>query len=269
MLTSTANPRVKRIIKLNKKAAARTAEQVFVIEGIKLFMEAPEQLIKEVYITQSIYTKYISEQNFSDPQQELVNAKLLRINYEIVSDDVFARMSDTQTPQGLLCVVRQRHFDLNGLPFAGNSLYLVLEDIQDPGNLGTIFRTAEAAGVEAVIMSRGCADIYNPKTIRATMGSVFRVGFAYVDDLLFTLEALKAQDIELYAACLDNSEYYDKLDYRRGTAFLIGSEGHGLKEETKKTAKNLKIPMGGQVESLNAATATAILLFEAARQRRT
>jgi TrmH family RNA methyltransferase len=186
-------------------------------------------------------------------------------------------MSDTKTPQGILCIVRQSNLTLSdilsekkniSLPDELPPLYLLLEDIKDPGNLGTIFRTAEAAGITAIIMSRTSADIYNPKTVRATMGSIFRVPFAYADELPVVIRALRQQNIEIYAACPDSTENYDHCDYRSGSAFLIGNESQGLNRETKDSARNIKIPMVGTVESLNAATAAAILLYEANRQRR-
>ena len=145
---------------------------------------------------------------------------------------------------------------------------MILEDIQDPGNLGTIMRTAEGAGAAGVIMSRGCVDIYNPKTIRSTMGSAYRVPFLYVDDLKAAIEKIRSCKIDVYAAHLKGETYYDDINYHRA-AFLIGNEGNGLREETAALAdRYIKIPMSGQVESLNAAVSTAILMYEFRRQRR-
>ena len=141
--------------------------------------------------------------------------------------------------------------------------------LQDPGNLGTIFRTAEAAGVTGIIMSRDCVDIYNPKTIRSTMGALYRMPFVYVEDLRETIHTLKEKNIKSYAAHLDGKNTYDKEDYRQGTAFLIGNEGNGLREEIAQCADTwIRIPMCGQVESLNAAVAATVLMFEVSRQRR-
>ena len=146
---------------------------------------------------------------------------------------------------------------------------MILDNLQDPGNLGTIFRTAEAAGVTGIIMSRDCVDIYNPKTIRSTMGALYRMPFLYVDDLKETIHTLKEQNIKSYAAHLDGKNTYDKEDYRQGTAFLIGNEGNGLREEIAQCADTwIRIPMCGQVESLNAAVAATVLMFEVSRQRR-
>jgi TrmH family RNA methyltransferase len=251
---------------LQKQAKARALERAFVIEGIKLYLEAPQHLIKEVYITQNFYTRYIDEN--SDLRE-----KLLSSAYEIVSDIVFERMADTKSPQGIISILNQMEWEPS-YPFkaslpGGVIFYLILEDLSDPGNLGTIFRTAEAAGVTAIILNNGCADIFNPKTVRATMGSIFRVPFIYTDDLVRFISDLKKQNIKIYAACPEGAEAYDKCDYQNGTAFIIGSESHGLRAETQALAtKNLTIPMAGAVESLNAAQAAAVLLFEASRQRR-
>ena len=150
-----------------------------------------------------------------------------------------------------------------------NPLFLILEDIQDPGNLGTMVRTAEGAGVTGVLLSRGCVDIYNPKTIRSTMGSIYRVPFLYTDDLLGDMDKLHEKGIVTYAAHLKGKGFYDEESYKGPTAFLIGNEGNGLTDELSEKAKQyIKIPMEGQLESLNAAVAAAILMYEASRQRR-
>lgn len=177
--------------------------------------------------------------------------------------------SDTKTPQGILCVVRRVEKKLGEISGGKNPLLLILDNIQDPGNLGTIIRTAEAAGITGVIMSADCVDIYNPKTIRSTMGSVFRVPFVYVRELAKTIRGLQEEGIFFYAAHLAGSSAYDEVSYRGKSAFLIGNEGNGLREEIAQCADMyIRIPMHGQVESLNAAAASAVLMFEAARQRR-
>ena len=146
---------------------------------------------------------------------------------------------------------------------------MVLENIQDPGNLGTILRTAEGAGVNGILMSRDTVDIFNPKTIRSTMGSVYRVPFLYVEDICETVRELKNKGISAYAAHLKGIGSYDEQDYTKGTAFLIGNEGNGLTDELADLADTyIRIPMYGKVESLNAAIASAVLMYEAQRQRR-
>ena len=148
-------------------------------------------------------------------------------------------------------------------------MLLVLDNLQDPGNLGTIFRTAEAAGVTGIILSKDSVDIYNPKVIRSTMGAIFRMPLVYVEKLTDTIEELRAHQIQVYAAHLEGKNAYDEENYLNGTAYLIGNEGNGLRQEVADCADTwIRIPMLGQAESLNAAVAASILMFGAARQRR-
>ena len=143
-----------------------------------------------------------------------------------------------------------------------------MDNLKDPGNLGTIFRTAEAAGVTGIILSSDCVDIYNPKVVRSTMGAVLRMPFLYVEDLPGAIGELKKEGLLVYAAHLAGERAYDE-DYTTGCAFLIGNEGNGLRDEVAACAdRRILIPMCGRAESLNAAVAAAVLMFEAGRQRR-
>lgn len=261
VITSNSNPKVRQIIQWQNKAGERRSANIFLIEGFKMFEEAPEQKIRQVFVSSDA-----SERIGADP---VLRERLERIGYEEVAGDVFARMSDTRTPQGILCVVERPQYSLEQLLQTEDPLLVVLEDLQDPGNLGTIIRTGEGAGITGVIMSGHTVDLFNPKTIRATMGSVFRVPFVYVEDLLHTIQRLDQKGIHTYAACLQESMYYDCYSYKEGTAFLIGNEGKGLTQEIAAQARHhLKIPMEGEVESLNAAVAAALLVYEAHRQRK-
>lgn len=260
MITSNSNPRVKQIVQWRNKAKERADAGIFLTEGFKMFGEAPEELIREVYAAEGILDRELSQS---------IREKLDRTGYETVSGEVFRKMSDTQSPQGILCVVKRPEYTLESMLAAKAPLFAVLENLQDPGNLGTIVRTAEGAGVTGLILSSGTVDLYNPKTIRATMGSVFRVPFVYVQDLGQTVDLLRENQISVYAAHLAGTKYYDDFSYRQGCAFLIGNEGNGLSRELADRADlYLKIPMEGRVESLNAAVTASILLYEAHRQRR-
>ena len=261
MITSTSNARVKRLVNLKKKKKARDEERVFLVEGIRMFREVPTDQLEEVYVSESFYKK----------EKDTVEAVLqgTGIRPEELSDTVYAYASDTKTPQGVLCVVRQMEYPLEEIITGQCPMIMVLEHLQDPGNLGTILRTAEGAGVTGIVMDRECVDIYNPKTIRSTMGSIYRMPFCYVEDLKAAIGSLKEAGIGVYAAHLDGRLDYDEEDYGRPCAFLSGNEGHGLSQETAELADiYIKIPMEGQVESLNAAIAASVLMFEAGRQRR-
>ena len=262
MITSVHNKLIKEAVALRAKKKERDRRGLFVVEGGKMFGEAPTERISQVYLAQSAEKEMYAQ--YGD--------KLSGLPCEIVADEVFARMSDTVTPQGVLCLVRQQQYNIEEMLRGSDKkqmLFIVLEDIRDPGNLGTIFRTAEAAGADGVIMSSRTTDIYNPKTIRSTMGAVYRVPFLYAEDLSSIIKMLRERGTAVYAAHLRATAFYDAYDYRKSTAFLIGNEANGLREETAGCADAfLGIPMEGKVESLNAAVASSILLYEAYRQRR-
>ena len=267
MITSTSNDRVRKVVTYVEKSKARREDGVFVIEGMKMLREAPVLQVAEVYITGK----------FLDTASEEDKEILWRYGAEEVSDEVMKKMSDTQTPQGVLAVIRQYNYSMEEVlegynPEAGENcapLLLILENIQDPGNLGTMLRSGEGAGVTGVILSKGSADIYNPKVIRSTMGSIFRMPFIYVEDVPSLVKDLSKKGVHTYAAHLKGEKNYDEFDYTQPTAFLIGNEGNGLTKETADAAETyVLIPMKGEVESMNAATSSAILTFEASRQRR-
>lgn len=255
MITSTANQQVKHLIQLQKKGKLRKEEGVFVVEGGKMFREAPLEWIENTYVSEDFLKK-----------EE--NGLLKGRKFEVVENRVFKTMSDTMAPQGILSIVRQPKYNLQDLLLAERPHLLLLENLQDPGNLGTIVRTGEGAGITGILMSRDTVDIFNPKTIRSTMGSIYRVPFLYVEDFKRILPELKKRKIRTYAAHLKGKENYDQKSFLGGTAFMIGNEGNGLSEELASLAEEyLKIPMCGQVESLNAAIAAGILMYEVHRQR--
>lgn len=257
MITSNSNAQVKRLLQLQKKSKARNEEQVFLVEGLRMFSEVPAERVQKVYISETLYNKKKQDLN------------LEKFSVEILSDSVFSYVSDTKTPQGILCIVEQQKYDIEELLNIKNPHFMVLDNLQDPGNLGTIVRTAEGAGVDAVFLSKESVDIYNPKTIRSTMGSIYRMPVVYVEDLLELLNTFRQKGIKSYAAHLEGKNSYDKEDYQGGTAILIGNEGNGLRDEVADSADVwVQIPMQGKVESLNAAIAASILMFEVYRQRR-
>ena len=259
MITSTSNSQVKQVVALTKKAKARRESGLFLVEGEKMFSELPRERLDRVYVSES----------FLRQQGEGAEALLAGCRHEIVTDEVMRVMSDKQTPQGILALCRQFSYSLSDILGKEQMHLAILETIQDPGNLGTILRAGEGAGVTGVIMNRTTADIYNPKVIRSTMGSIYRVPFFYTDDLEETIKQVKEAGVRLFAAHLKGERSYDEEDYTGNTGFLIGNEANGLSSETADAADcYIKIPMLGQVESLNAAVAASILMYETARQRR-
>lgn len=257
MITSTSNQQMKALSALLKKSKERKEKGVFVVEGTKMVAEAPKDWLQSVYVSES-YEK--------NPE----NARLLcDFTYEVVSDSVFKSVSDTQTPQGILAVVQMPEYTLDALLDGDKTHLLILESIQDPGNLGTMVRTGEGAGITGIIMNKTTVDLFNPKTIRSTMGSIYRVPFYVTEDLPQTLNELKIQGVSLYAAHLKGENSYDEADYTGACGFLIGNEGNGLSDNIANLADTyIKIPMEGKVESLNAAISATLLMYEANRQRR-
>ena len=252
---SASNKRIKRIQALQRSAKDRREEDVFIAEGVRMYKEAPPELLTEVYLNGACH----HEQNVNE---------VPGCEYFEVDSATFSKISDTQTPQGVLMVLKQPHYTLEDVTNGDAPLILILENLQDPGNLGTILRVGEAAGVTGVIMSKGTVDIFNPKVVRSTMGSIFRMPFTYVDDIEQVTKDLKTRGITTYAAHLEGSEIYTDYDYKKPTAFMIGNEGNGLTDEITALADNkLFIPMEGSVESLNAGIAAAVLSYEAHRQR--
>ena len=277
MITSASNRKIKEVTALLKKSSARKEQGLFVVEGIKMITEIPEGRLAELYLSESFCREVLPEQCEILHRKGIGFAECLpdpafargTVQAHSVCDDVFEKMSDTATPQGILAIVRMP----NSVETAGriekSDAVLFLDRLQDPGNLGTILRMSEAAGIDALIMSRDTADIFNPKVVRSTMGSVFRVPFAYTDDLCGEIRRWQKRGMKIYAAHLDGKNSYDKEDYRASTGFIIGNESKGISEEVAACADCLiRIPMSGAVESLNAAMAATVLAFELARQRR-
>lgn len=266
MISSSANAQIKYLVKLQEKGAARREDKVYVCEGRKMFAEVLQ------YARGSIVKAYFSESFFAEWGEEPENAAMISgLAHEIVADSVFREISKTVTPQGVLAVVRQPEYTLEAMLGHGQSplRLLLLENLRDPGNLGTILRTAEGAGMDGIILSGECVDLFNPKVIRSTMGSIYRVPFVYAPDFLAVLGELKRQGIRVYAAHLDGAVAYDAVEYPARTAFLIGNEANGLTQDAAQAADvRIRIPMQGCVESLNAAVAAAVLMYEAYRQIR-
>lgn len=262
MINSTANKQVRRVANLVKKARARREEDLYVVEGIRMCRELSPEQVEILYVSESFLKEH--------GQEHFKKDFLERFHWELTADAVMKVMADTQTPQGILALVKQCHVTFEEiLNQPGTAHLMILETIQDPGNLGTILRAGEGAGITGVIMNETTADIYNPKVIRSTMGSIYRVPFAYVEDLEAACRQMKERGIRLFAAHLKGQNDYDQEDYTAPCGFLIGNEAKGLSDGTASLADTyVRIPMAGRVESLNAAVAASILMFETARQRR-
>ncbi len=265
MISSAANEKVKHIVQLKDKARRREEEGVYLAEGVRLFAELPEEDAKEVYLTaegeQQLLKRGLKERLERYRRQGIL---------EKVTESVLAKMSDVVTPQGVLAVVKRRTYSIDAvLSGKQDPLLLLLEDIRDPGNLGTILRTAEAAGADTVVLAGDCTDVYGPKTVRSTMGAVFRLPVIMIGDAAEFCVKMREHGISSYAAALDRDALpYTEADYRKGSMLMVGNEANGLKAATIEAADScIFIPMAGKTESLNASVSAAVLLYEAARSR--
>jgi TrmH family RNA methyltransferase len=254
MITSVSNPKLKLIRNLQAKRAAREAEGLFVVEGARLIEEAaraPGAPRLALYV------------DGLDPraQAALEQLRVRGAALELATTQVMAAASGTETPPGLLAVVPLPVLE----PLAPLTLALVLDGLRDPGNLGTILRTADAAGVQAVFLTPGTVDAYNPKVVRAAMGAHFHLP---VVALGWDALAQRLAGLALWLAEARAGEAYPRVDWRAPSALMIGSEANGPSQAARRLALGrVSIPMPGRAESLNAAVAAGIILFEAARQR--
>lgn len=276
IISSKDNKRIKYIRGLLEKGNIRKKNHQFVVEGIKLVDEALEYgKVLEIICAVSLYDELISgdlsgNRLLAENDKNITNYVKKGSSLLVVSDTVLKSMSETKTPQGILAVAEMPDYRLLDKGFLeqaytknGKIKLLVLEDTADPGNLGTIMRTAEAAGVTGVIMGKGTVDIFNPKVVRSTMGSIFRLPFTYVEDLKETIQKLKTQGISFYATHLKGKKSYKDIKYSDSSAILVGNEARGLSDEVADLADTyVLIPMQGKVESLNAAVAAALMMYE-------
>lgn len=259
MIESMSNGQIRKIQKLKKSARFRRQEKMFIAEGIKMVEEAARyDKILAVYVSENIREEYLSR----------LSHKIREALIEWVSVPVFREISDTATPQGILALVEMPEYDRQSLVREEGAAFVCLEDIQDPGNLGTIMRTAEGAGMTAVVLSKGCVDLFNPKVVRATMGAMYRVPFYITEDMTTEVEKLQKEGFSMYAARLDASRDYADCSYDGKVGLLIGNEANGLRPETSEGAdQGIRIPMEGELESLNAAVSAALLMYEVHRRR--
>lgn len=255
IITSRDNTKVKRLASLHKRENARREGLVF-IEGERLCRDAFESGIKPFEVI-------VTEKNVSWAEEYAKEAEMT-----VLSEDCFKKIASTVNPQGIACILKQPVLEKE-IPFRGdgNDIYAVLEDIQDPGNLGTIIRTADAFDFTAVIMSPSTCDPFNEKTLRASMGSVWHLPLvtASMDDAFAFFDKNNVDSLAMHL----KGEDLNDADLKLPAAYLIGNEGRGLTSETSaKCSRLVKIPMPGKAESLNAAAASAITGYVLASKRK-
>ncbi len=254
IITSTQNAKVKHVVALQQKSALRRKEGLFVVEGRRELMHCLEAGYE------------IAECFVLDKQADLADlANLAKIS--LVSPQVYEKMAYRGSTEGVIAVVRERQCSLEDLQLSASPLIIVLERVEKPGNLGAVLRSADAAKADAVIVCDPLTDLYNPNLIRSSIGAIFSVpcvACSSEDCIAF----LKKNGIQILTAQLQDSSLYYDTDMLRGTAIVMGTESTGLTEVWRQAADaHIRIPMLGQLDSLNVSVSAAILLFEAVRQR--
>lgn len=232
----------------------------FVIEGQRFVDEIPADWKTELFLI---------SKSFAEKNDVSLYAKKAKIFY--VEDGAFHKISDTVSPQGILAVCGQKHFSpsqFEEIAGSQNPLFILLEETNDPGNLGSIIRVSDAAGASGILLSKGCADIYNPKVLRSAAGSIFHLPFWEKIDIIECIGTLQAKKVHVYAAHVQGAVYPYDIDLKKGCGFVIGNEARGLTGNVIALCDaRVKIPMIGRAESLNASVACGILVYEAVRQR--
>ncbi len=261
-LTSLQNPGVKEVVKLRQRSH-RDASQRMIVEGYRELRRALDN-------RRPLTTLYICPEYYLGKNEPALVADAAAAGAVVIECDaqVFAKLSYRDRPEGLLAVAPQLHASLADLNPPAAPLLIVAEAIEKPGNLGTILRSADAAGADAVIVADPCTDIHNPNVVRASIGTLFSVPLA-VASTDNTLAWLRARQIRILAATPHTDTEYFDADLRGGVAIVVGTEQYGLSEAWLKQADvRVRIPMKGQADSLNVAAATVLLMYEAVRQRR-
>ncbi|MCT4611870.1 MAG: RNA methyltransferase [Clostridia bacterium] len=251
MIESSQNKKIKLVSNLLSTKKFRDNEGLFVVESKKTIEDYHERMDIE-FILKSEEV----ELNFED--ERIIEVK----------DNVIKKLSETVTTQGVIAVCKKKECTIDNMLDSDNKFIVILEEIQDPGNLGTIIRTADAAGASGVIISKGSVDLYNPKVVRSTMGSLFNISTIDGVNLESVINKLKNKDVKVLGAHLRTDKMAYDLELKNNIAFVIGNEGNGLSDEvTELCDMKVKLPIIGDSESLNAAMASGILLYEVVRQR--
>ena len=253
-IESPKNNLVKKINTLATTKGRKNSEE-FLVEGNKFVLSIP----KSWEVTNTVFSETYAENNLGEVQKA--------INPIIFKDSIFNTASDTMTPAGVMAVVKMRKFSLNDILACPKKFIVIACNLQDPGNMGTIIRTANAAGASGIVVSKDSADIFSPKVVRSAAGSLFNLPIA-VMDVEVAAKELKANGVQLVATDLSTDLSPYQTDFTRPLALMIGNESRGLSDEMLALADvKVRLPMSEQVESLNASVASGVLMYEVVRQR--
>ena len=242
-LTSSKNPRVLAWRSLHDKKG-RDAQDAFLVEGVRMVREA-------------FFSGFTVQAVLLREGEELPSCIPASVPAFMLPPHVFQSVCDTKTPQGIAAVLARQVRPLSG------SRFLALDGIQDPGNMGTMIRTADAAGFDGLILSPDCVDIFSPKVLRATMGSIFRMSFSFPEDLAAALRNLREKGFSVLSSQLDGDPFYERKDVASSFVLIVGNEGCGISGPVRAVASHrLRLPMRGGAESLNAAVAAGIMMYD-------
>lgn len=256
IISSKDNKWVKEYVKLTTLKSYRKQKEMFGVEGVKLVKEAFENNLK---IEMVFVTSQCLEKNHQVLEKLFQNIKCY-----IITTDIEKKMSQTKTPQGIFAICSGLNKLLKIQDIALSGRYIMLADLQDAGNVGTIIRTAEAMGINGIIASVNTCDMLSPKVIRGSMGSIFRMPVMLVDDIFEAVNCFKNNNIKVYASVLDKSAVsIDEVEFEKPCVVLIGNEGNGLSQDIVDLCnQKITIKMQGNAESLNASMAACILMWE-------
>lgn len=257
LIESMQNDLIKKacLLKLKKN---RDKLNLFIVEGLRFVQEIPEAYDIEEYLISQTF-----ESNYNELNELKAKAKVYTIK-----DNIFKNICETQSPQGILAICSKKNYTLEACILNKNQFILICDKLQDPGNLGTIIRVADAAGVTNIILSKDTVDLYNPKVLRATMGSIFHLKIIQNIDINLAIDKLRLNKIAIIATDLKSDISPYQIDLKQSLAIIVGNEANGLDNNVLKQADILvKIPIMGKAESLNVSAASSILLYEVVRQR--
>ena len=262
VISNKDNEIIKNIRKLKEKKY-RDSENRYIIEGIKLIKEAIEQKANIEQIV--VCDEYVNDCNLGkDTLYEIAKYKLV-----YVTRKVFEQLTDVKTPQGILAVIEKKTLideKVKEIDYT-QDIIIALDDLQDPGNLGTVLRTVDSANLKQIILSKNCADPYNPKVVRSTMGAIFRVNIIQVDNLKEELQKLKKHNFNIMVTSLEGKKNIFEVEYNKKVV-VIGNEANGVSKEVQAIAdEKVIIPMLGKTESLNASVATGVIVYEYVRRK--
>lgn len=257
-ITSRNNDKIKHAVKVCSDSSYRRKTNSFFLEGLRLCCDAAIN----GYVAETVF---VTEKSLSEHGEEI---KILLDSCKesfVITEEISLKLSDTKNPQGVFCICKILDKSIYIDKINYNGMYIALENVQTPANLGAVARTAEALGLDGIVVSGGC-DIYNPKALRAAMGALLRLDIIRVDNLRNFISECKTKGMNVYAAVPDSDALpVTQIDKKDGVICAVGNEGNGLSDEVISACTRITIPMSGRAESLNAATAASVIMWEMVR----